>query len=424
MDSVARRPHPQQGPAGGYSDLMPRIGFTADLLRPATGDASHRVTYIELFFDLVFVFAITQVSHILIHHQSGLELVHTLVLAWAVWWMWVYTTWASSWLNPETGAVRALFVVMMFFGMLVSIAIPEAFGDRALLFAVSMVALQLSRSLFTILAFARTRPAHAVNFVRISVWHAAAGAVWIAGALVPEQARLWVWLAALLIDLVGPRARFWTPGLGASDLQSWNVSGEHMSERVSLFVIIALGESIVVTGSTFGTGEIDGATFGAFVAAFAGTVLMWLLYFTHNQRRGSEYLEQADERGMIAQTAFTYIPILFVVGIVLTAVADGLVLERPTGETEPWAAGLLTGATAVYLVGNALFRRAVGGPWLLAQLIGAAVALALFPLSWALALTPLALSWAVNLVLLVVVLADAVALRRAARRTDGDREVR
>ncbi|MGJ4843628.1 low temperature requirement protein A [Leifsonia sp. Le1] len=389
---------------------MPRIGFSADLLRPATGDASHRVTYIELFFDLVFVFAITQVSHILIHEQSGLELVHTLVLGCMVWWMWVYTTWASSWLNPETGAVRALFIVMMFFGMLVSIAIPEAFGDRALLFAVSMVALQLSRSLFTIFAFARTQPDHAVNFVRISVWHAAAGAVWIAGAFVPEDARLWVWLAALVIDLIGPRARFWTPGLGTSDLQTWNVSGEHMSERVSLFVIIALGESIVVTGSTFGTGRIDAATFGAFVAAFAGTVLMWLLYFTHNQRRGSEFLEQADERGMIAQTAFTYIPILFVFGIVLTAVADGLVLHDPTGDTELWAAGLLTGAAALYLVANALFRRAVGGSWLIAQLIGAAVVLALFALTPV--LTPLGLSWAVNLVLLVVVLSDALNRRR------------
>ncbi|MGO4536822.1 low temperature requirement protein A [Leifsonia sp. 2MCAF36] len=395
-----------------------RIGFSADLLRPATGDASHRVTYIELFFDLVFVFAITQVSHILIHEQSGSSLVHTLILGWAVWWMWVYTTWASSWLNPETGAVRALFIVLMLFGLLVSIAIPEAFGARALLFAVSMVALQLSRSVFAIFAFARQSPAHAVNFVRISVWHAVAGAVWIIGAFVPDQARLWVWLLALVIDLVGPRVRYWTPGLGASRVETWNVSGEHMSERVSLFLIIALGESIVVTGSTFGAGTIGWATFGAFVGAFVGTVLMWLLYFTHNQRSGSEYIENAAGRGMVAQTAFTYIPILFVFGIVLAAVADGLVLQDPTGDTNVWTAGLLTGSAALYLVANAVFRRAVGGPWLGTHLVGAVVALALFVMHSV--LTPLALSWLVNLVLLVVVVLDETANRRRAARATAD----
>jgi low temperature requirement protein LtrA len=383
---------------------MPNIGFRSDLLRPATGDESHRVTYMELFFDLVFVFAITQVSHLLIHQQSGASLVHAIMLGVVVWWAWVYTTWAASWLDPERGPVRGLFIVLMLLGLLVSSAIPQAFGDHALLFACALVAMHLSRSVFTIFAFARRQPAHAVNFVRISVWHAVAGAGWIAGALLPGDVRLWVWLLAFAIDLIGPRAMYYTPGLGTSAVDTWNVSGEHMAERVSLFLIVALGESIVVTGSTFSTDRLTWVTFSAFLAAFVGAVLMWLLYFNHNQRGGSEYISRADERGMIAQTAFTYIPILFVLGIVMSAVGDGLVLADPTGSTGLWTAGIVTGSFCVYLIGNALFTRAVGGPWLTAHFAAAVALLALFALHPL--LSPLALSWIANGILLGVAAVD------------------
>jgi len=390
---------------------VPRsIGFKSDLLRPSKGDAAHRVTYIELFFDLVFVFAITQISHILIHHQSGVSLVHTLMLALVVWWAWVYTTWATSWLNPERGWVRALLLTLMVLGMLMSSAIPEAFTSKALLFAIALVALHLTRSIFTIFVFARQRPDHAVNFVRITIWHAVPGALWIWGALAPEDQRLWIWLAALLIDYAGPRLRFWVPGLGGSSLDTWNVSGEHMAERVSLFLIIALGESIIVTGTTFSSGELTWLNGFAFLAAFASTVLMWLLYFNHSQRRGSDYISRAGERGMIAQTAFTYVPLFLILGIVLTAVADGLVLRQPLGPTGIWAAGLLCGAAAVYLLGNALFKRATGGRWLPSHLIAIlalAVVFAAHPLT-----SPIVLSWVTNAVLVVVVIFDEMASRR------------
>jgi low temperature requirement protein LtrA len=387
------------------------IGFKSELLRPTTGEEAHRVTYIELFFDLVFVFAITQISHILIHQQSGTALVHTLVLTLVVWWAWVYTTWATSWLNPERGWVRSLMLVLMVLGMLMSSAIPEAFTSRALLFAVALVALHLTRSVFTIFVFARRHPDHAVNFVRITIWHAAAGAFWIWGALAPEDQRLWIWLAALVIDYAGPRARFWVPGLRASSLDTWNVSGEHMAERVSLFLIIALGESIIVTGVTFSTGEISWLNGLAFLAAFVSTVLMWLLYFNHGQRRGSDYIAKAAERGMIAQTAFSYVPLLLILGIVLTAVADELVLHEPLGKTNVWTAGLLCGASAVYLLGNALFKRATGSPWLFSHLVAIpalAIAFAAHPL-----ISPLVLSWITNGVLLVVVIFDEGDARRA-----------
>jgi len=385
------------------------------LLRPATGDVAHRVTYVELFFDLVFVFAVTQLSHILIEHQDPLALLHTVMLAMVVWFAWVYTTWAMSWLNPERWPVAALLFVMMLLGMLVAVAIPDAFGDRALLFAIALTAFGLARSVFTIAAFFPTSRPHAMNFVRITCWHAGVGILWIAGALVPSDARLWVWIVALVLEYAGPRLHFWVPALGSSDNATWNVSGEHMSERVSLFLIIALGESIIDTGVSFAEGGIDWARGDAFLAAFAGTVLLFLLYFRHNQRGGSEYISRANDRGMIAQTAFTYIPVLLVFGIVASAVADALILGDSTAESGAWVAGLLCGGTALYALGNAFFRRATGGPWMPVHIVGALVLLVLFPLH---TIVPLvALSWIVNLVLLAIVLSDG-----RTRAASADRE--
>ncbi|HEX3723890.1 MAG TPA: low temperature requirement protein A [Nitrolancea sp.] len=395
---------------------MQRSGFTHDLIRPSSGEGSSRVTYVELFFDLVFVFAVTQVSHILIDDQSDLALVHTIMLALVVWWAWVDTTWAASWLNPERGLVRGLFIALMALGLLMSSAIPDSFGDRAALFAISLVTLNLVRSLFTALAFAERQPGHAVNFVRISVWQASSGVLWIVGAFSPGTWQLWIWLAALVIDYLGPRARFWTPGLRSSPLNTWDVSGGHMSERVSLFVIIALGESIVDSGMGFSQRPLNPFSAWAFLAGFAGTVLMWFLYFNHAQRAASEYLIRARERGLIAQVAFTYIPALLILGVILAAVANGLVIAAGA---RWWAIGLLCTASAVYLLGNMFFKRASGGPLLFAHLIGAAVLVVLFGGCVLVAaaygddaVTPLVISWAVNAVLLLVVIADEMAFRR------------
>ncbi|MFE4470723.1 low temperature requirement protein A [Leifsonia sp. NPDC056824] len=393
---------------------MRAFGFARDLLRPDSAGA-HRVTYTELFFDLVFVFAVTQVSHVLLHEQSGLTLLHAVMLTMVVWWVWMFTTWASSWLDPERGAVRGLFVVLMLLGLLLASAIPEAFGDRAVLFAACLVLMQLSRSVFTLFAFGRAHPEHAVNFVRIIVWHAVAGTLWLVGAFLPDEGRLVVWLVALAVDYIGPRTRFWTPGLGSSALASWNISGAHMAERVSLFLIIALGESIVVTGAAFSTAPLDFVHLAAFLAAFVGTVLLWLLYFSHSQQSGSAYLERATERGMIAQTAYTYIPLLLVLGIVLSAVGDGLVLQRPVGTPTSWTAGLLCGSAIVYLVGLLLFRRATGMRWSLTLVVGAAVVAVLWPVA---GLLPTAVvAWGVNVVLALVLLTESLASRRTPTST-------
>jgi low temperature requirement protein LtrA len=389
---------------------MTGIGFTRDLLRPAGGDDAHRVTFIELFFDLVFVFAVTQVSHHLIASPTPLGLVQTIILTMAVWWVWVDTAWVTNWLNPEQPRVRGLLIALMLGALLMSSAIPEAFGEKGVLFTVSLVAIQLVRGTFTVLAFARHRRDNALNFARITIWAAASGVVWITGAFLPAEPRLWVWLVAIAIDFSGPIGRFYVPGLAASDTRTWDVSGEHMAERVSLFAIIALGESIVVTGATFGHLPFSGESLLAFFAAFASTVLMWLIYFNHAQRSGSEHIVHSADRGAVARVAYTYIPVILVIGIVLAAVGDALVLESPSGRTETWPALLITGSAAIYLLANVLFARSIGGPWLVTHL--SAIALLVLLALLATLLNALILSWLVNGVLLLVVIADELLFRR------------
>jgi len=391
----------------------------ADVLRHGAGHDSSRVGYVELFFDLVFVFAVTQLSHMLIHHTDARTLVQTLVLGWAVWWLWIDTTWVTNWLDPDRVPVRTMLLVLMLLGLLMSSAIPEAFGDKALLFAIPYVLIQLGRPLFTVWAMGRHWPENAVNFRRITVWQAVSGGFWLAGALVDGDGRLALWIVAALIDVVGPRALFWVPFMGPTDPRTWEVRGAHMAERVALFLIISLGESIIVTGSAFAEVEVSVTTVLAFLAAFVSTVLMWLLFFDRSERRATEYFAAKENPGMTAQTAYTYVPYLLVIGIVLTAVADELVLQHPLGHdgsTDAWTAGLVCGASAVYLLGNALFRRTTGGPWSVAHLLGVVAALAAYLLRSV--VTPLGLSWVSNLVLAAVIAGDVVLARRTAGRID------
>ncbi|MDQ1526201.1 MAG: hypothetical protein QOG18_814 [Microbacteriaceae bacterium] len=403
---------------------MTAIGFGRDLLRPHDGAAAHRVTFVELFFDLVFVFAVTQVSHHLIGSTTAVGLVQTVILTAAIWWVWVDTAWVTNWLNPERAWVRGLLITLMLGGLLMSSAIPEAFADKGLLFAVSLVVIQLGRGAFTVLAFARRRRDNAINFVRITAWSAASGVFWIAGALVSPELRILVWLIAVAIDFTGPIARFAVPGLGATDTKTWDVTGEHMSERVSLFIIIALGESIVVTGSAFSSLPVDFVHLASFVAAFAGTVLMWLLYFGHAARRGREFISNADDRGAVARAAYTYVPVVVVIGIVLAAVGDELVLQHPTGHASTSTVLLITGSSAVYLLGNVLFARAVGGPWLVTHLAGMVALVGLAPLAAAVVMPDaLTLAWLVNGVLFLVVAADELLFRRQHGASDATSEV-
>ncbi len=367
------------------------------LLRTRSGHAHHRVTFVELFFDLVFVFAITQLSHGLIAHFTPLGLLQTGMLMLAVWWVWVFTSWVSNWLDPEQMPVRVLMLAIMLAGLVMSSSLPEAFGERAWPFAISYVVMQVGRTAFMIWAM---RGHHALerNAWRILFWLCGTGLLWLAGAASEGETRLLLWGLALAIEYVSPSTGFWTPGLGRSSTSDWNVEGGHLSERCALFIIIALGESILVTGATFSKQAWDIATVAAFASTFIGSLAMWWLYFDTSAEVGSQTISHADDPGRLARLAYTYLHLFLVAGIIVSAVGDELVLAHPLGHGSDVTRIAVLGGAALYLLGNTLFKRAITGHLQISPLLGIAALLALaLP-----ELAPLVLSLLTSLVLIAV----------------------
>ena len=225
--------------------------------------------------------------------------------------------------------------------------------------------------------------------------------------------RTTLWIVALAVEYVGPVVGFAVPGLGRSTTADWRVDGAHMAERCALFVIIALGESILVTGTTAASLPATAASVCAFVVAFLGSVAMWWIYFNIGAERGSRASGAADP-GRIARAVYTYFHIPIVAGIVVCVVADELVIVHPGGHVEPAAAIVLIGGPALYLAGNVLFKRASAKYYPLSHLVGLGLLAMLAPLHGL--LTPLALGAATTAVLVIVAVWETRSLRSDAHR--------
>src|SRR5919107_2545848 len=212
---------------------MPRPG-----LRRA-GESEQRVTPLELFYDLVFVSAITQVSHHLLEHLTWRGAGQSALLLLVVWWSWNYTTWVTNELDPESPVVRLLMIALMLASLLMAAALPEAFGSEAGLFVGAYLAIQLGRHTFLTFGAAGPGTIERERAGRILAWFVAAGVFWVAGAIADGTARTVLWLVALAIDYGAPLALYWIPGRPFIGGAAWEVSTAHFSERFALFVIIA-----------------------------------------------------------------------------------------------------------------------------------------------------------------------------------------
>jgi low temperature requirement protein LtrA len=182
------------------------------LLRHRDGHHA-RVTFEELLFDLVYVFAVTQLSHGLLHHLTLLGVVETLIMWFAVWLGWQYTCWVTNWFNPEMPRVRGLIFAIMFPALLMAASIPEAFGDRGLVFALAYVLIRVGRTAYIVLHLPSEHPL-APNFRRMLGWMVIAAAFWLT-ARFWRPWRIGLWLVAVLCEYVSPMFGFALPGLGA-----------------------------------------------------------------------------------------------------------------------------------------------------------------------------------------------------------------
>src|ERR671913_1663183 len=317
------------------------------MLRTRDG-GEQRATPLELFFDLVYVFAITQLSHLLLDHLTVEGALETLFLLLAVWWAWVYTTWVTNWFDPDRLPVRLMLVAVMLASLVMSVAIPDAFGERGLMFALAYVAIQVGRTVFVVIvlnkSLGRSDPLSR-NFQRIFFWLLASGVLWIIGGLLEGEARYVLWAIALAVEYAGPVVGFYTPGLGRSTTVVWTVEGRHLAERCQLFVIIALGESILVTGTTFGEIETSAVAVFAFVVAFLGSVALWWIYFARSAEAARAIMSSSEDPGRLGRSAYTYFHLPMVAGIIAVAAADELAVAHPVEHGTPAFVALTLGGT-------------------------------------------------------------------------------
>ena len=232
---------------------------------------------------------------------------------------------------------------------------------------------------------------------------------WIAGGLAQGYWRLVLWGVALGIEYLSPAVRFWIPRYGASSVADWVVEGGHMAERCAGFIIIALGESIVVTGATFADLTWTAENVAAFASAFVGSLAMWWIYFHKGAEAGSEQISKSSEPGRLARLAYTYLHMPIVAGIIVAAVADELVLKHPSGHSDLKTVISAIGGPLLFLFGTILFKHSFRG---FLQLSHGAGIIALGVLAWfASDLSPLMLSILTTAIMIAVAVWESISLR-------------
>jgi low temperature requirement protein LtrA len=367
--------------------------------------AERVVTPLELFFDLVYVFAIGQLSHHLLEHvylRTGAE---TVIMALAVIYAWYMATWAANWLDPDRLPARLYLVGLMFASLLISAAIPDAFDGRAWLFVTGYLLLQVGRSAFLIVAL-RGR-ALGEHFVNDLVWELLTGGLWVAGAIADGDARLALWGLAVVATHGGAWALQWLPGRGRRvDLAHTEITGEHLIERFRLFFIVALGETVLLMGDAFTDEPFELERLLALAIAFTGTVALWWCTFQRVEGIGLEAVESAEDAGAVGWQG-TWTLTLIVLAVIGIAVGDELAIAHPGDDATLGFTILAFGGPAVFLLAQGFFLRGALGHVPRSRPLGLA-ALAIL----AVATAPLTLIVGIaasSAVLVAVAVADTVA---------------
>lgn len=368
---------------------------------------------LELFYDLVFVFAVTQVSHLLLERLTWTGVGQAALVLLAVWWSWNFTTWTTNELDPESNPVRLLLIALMLASLLMAIAIPDAFGDHGLLFAGAYVTIQVGRHLFVTFAGASPGTPERERAARILVWFLGAGLFWVAGGLAHDATRVVLWIAAIGLDYAAPLALFPLPGRRRLSGTTWQLVTGHFAERFGLFVIIALGETIVLTGATMADLGLTLPTVGAFSVAFLGTAALWWLYFTSTRELAAQALARSPAQTTLARDAYTYGHVPLVAAIILSAVGDELVIGHATAVLTPGQVAVTVAGPALYLLAQAALRLRATGVLNAPRVVGIAACLGIG--SAAAPLPAIVLQALLVTTLLGVIAADEYLMRKGTR---------
>jgi low temperature requirement protein LtrA len=318
-------------------------------------ETEHRVTVLELFFDLVFVFAITQVTSFLAHDPTAGGLGRGMLLVAALWWAWVAYAWLTNTLGGDATAARVTVLVAMAAMLIASLAVPGAFGDHAVIFA---VAYALVRVLHVLLYYLATRGQAGIRgaVIRLAPPLLVGSALLVIAAFASGPARIALWCVGLAIDYAGP-------ALAGS--RGWRVHATHFVERHGLIIIIAIGEAIVSIGVGAAGLDLEADLLAAALLAMTLAGALWWAYFDSVSLAAEHRLArtEGDAQAALARDAYSYLHMPMVAGIILVALGLKKSLAHPGDALAAVPSLALYGGAALYYAAHVAFRRRILGTW-------------------------------------------------------------
>jgi low temperature requirement protein LtrA len=336
-------------------------------------ETEQRVTALELFFDLVFVFAITQVTGFLVEHSSWDGLLQGLFLLGALWWAWASYAWLTNTLDPEEGAVRIAMFASMAAMLVVSLAVPRAFEVDGVVFGIAYFIVRALHLVLYAIA-GKDDPDLESAVLRIMPSALLGAALLVIAGFLDGAAQMAVWAVALAIDYL------W---LLVTGMRGWRVSPEHFVERHGLIIIIALGESVVAIGIGAAGLPLDSGTIAAVVLGITVICALWWSYFDWVVYVAQARLADATgvERAVLARDLYSYLHLPMVAGIVLFALGLEETIAHFGSPLEIIPAVGLGGGLALYFAAHVATRLRIGGGWGHGRPIATVVLIALVPVA-------------------------------------------
>lgn len=319
-------------------------------------EAPRRISYLELLFDLGLIVALTRLSDRLTGALSLDHAVETVVLLAAIWWVWTVTAYTTDWYDPRLPVVQSIVLIVLFGGLLMSLAISSAFeGVSGIAFAGAYVGLHLCRGLVLIAALRghalRTRS------LRVLIWFCLTGVLWVVGAFLPSPIRLVFWATAVLTDYTVSFFGYPLPRLGRTSNKEMRVVGEHLSERYRQMFIVALGEIILVGVRRYGDPPFVSARTAGVILLFVITVTMWRIYIVYVADHLATGIDEATSPGRFGLVV-AYAHLIMVSGVVLVAAGGDIVTRNPIGEPNATQLAIMVAGPTVFLAGRALYALA------------------------------------------------------------------
>ncbi|GAB3341902.1 low temperature requirement protein A [Micromonospora halotolerans] len=379
-------------------------GGSSELVRRPNG--STRATLLELLFDVVFVAALALVSMLIADRPSGSDVAQVVIMLMAIWWTWSVTSTTTDFYDPDQRPIQAILMVTMLGAVVTAAAL--AVNSHALVFAVGYVAPHLIRGVVLVTVLHQHRHMAEQRALRFLFWFVVSSFFWIGGALLPHGWPWTLWAVAITIDYVSAAARYPTPRLGRVPFRQYEKTTEHLGERYQQFIILALGDVILVPTLEISRSEFTLARSAAFLTAFASMLLLWQIYVL---RAGSIVRTTAPRLLRRATRLAPYTHLVMLTGVVCTAAASDLVVERPTGETPGRWIALILGGPALFLLGRTLFTYRIVGTFPRHRVFWLVALVAATP--WAGGWPPMLVTAFAVLVLAGVVTGDMMGGRRA-----------